>query len=330
MRAPILLLCLVVVLACKEDEPPPPRPPASASAPLTVGSSSASPTGILSEEEFKALHTLRTDKPPPRRGTDLQLSSSRAYLSVPGATKPPLPALVVIHEWWGLNEHIMHWTDRLAADGYAALAVDLYGGKVATDPDEAMKLMKAVDDKQAIAVLKEAVKFLGEDDRIKAKRRGVIGWCFGGKWSLEAALAAPELDAAVVYYGHVDTSPERLANLQASLLAIFGNKDASIPPEHVKKFEFGLEQAGGKDFKILRYDARRRACLRQPVERSLRRKVGRAGVDRGARLFEKEVERRQAGLIQPATLPRAQSARSVLAGCPTTSARSSSPPRWAR
>lgn len=250
-----LLVIVLLLVACKDDEQPPSPAPTASAVPSAIGSTSSAPTGILSEEEFKALHTLRTDKPPPRRGSDVQLSSSRAYLSVPATTRPPLPALVVIHEWWGLNEHIMHWADRLAADGYAALAVDLYGGKVATDPDEAMKLMKAVDDKQALAILKEAVKFLGEDDRIKAKRRGVIGWCFGGKWSLELALAAPELDAAVVYYGHVDTSPERIARLQASLLAIFGNKDKSIPPEHVNRFEFALEQAGGKDYKILRYDA---------------------------------------------------------------------------
>jgi carboxymethylenebutenolidase len=243
---------VVALVSCKDDEPPPPPAPSpTASAPTSVASVSNSPTGILSEEEFKALHVLRTDKPPPRRGRDIELGNQRAYLSSPAG--PPDAALVVIHEWWGLNEHIMHWTDRLAADGYAALAVDLYGGKVATDPDEAMKLMKAVDDKQALAILKDAVRYLG--DEVHAKRVGVIGWCFGGKWALETALAAPELDAAVVYYGHVDTDPQRLANLQAALLGIFGNKDKGIPPEQVNRFEFGLEQAGGKQYKILRYDA---------------------------------------------------------------------------
>jgi carboxymethylenebutenolidase len=160
----------------------------------------------------------------------------------------------VIHEWWGLNEHIMHFTDRLAADGYAALAVDLYSGKVATTPDEAMAAMKAVDAARATKSLLAAHDFLEQDGRVRALRTGVIGWCFGGKWSLELALAEPDLDAAVVYYGHVTTDAKRLATLRPPLLGVFANRDQAIPPATVDEFEKAL-RAGGKQPTIVRYDA---------------------------------------------------------------------------
>src|SRR5262245_32148409 len=89
-------------------------------------------TGILSEEQFKALHHLKTEAAPPLQGQMIDLAGGHAYLSLPPNAKPPLPGIVVIQEWWGLNDHIKHWSDRLAAAGYAALAVDLYGGKVET------------------------------------------------------------------------------------------------------------------------------------------------------------------------------------------------------
>ncbi len=256
----LVVLIALALCACDDD-----KPAASGAAPTTTSAPSASPpiappaarapTGVLSEEDFKALHQLKGADAPPSKGDMVALPSSKAYLSLPKGSQPPLAGIVVIHEWWGLNAHIKHWTDRLAEDGYAALAVDLYGGETATTPDEAMKMMKSVEDAAARKVLSEAFHFLAEDERIKADKRASIGWCFGGKWSLELALDQPELDAAVVYYGHVETDPVRLAELQASLLGIFGNQDTGIPPKMVDRFEFGLEQAGGKDYRILRYDA---------------------------------------------------------------------------
>ena len=91
------------------------------------------------------------------------------YADPPGGNKAP--ALVVIQEWWGLNENIQHWTDRLAADGYAALAVDLYDGTVATTRDEALETMKAVEDERALGILKAAFGFLKEDPRGRASKR---------------------------------------------------------------------------------------------------------------------------------------------------------------
>jgi carboxymethylenebutenolidase len=230
---------------------------ASTVAPTATTSAAATkaPTGVLSEEDFKKLHVLKDADAPAPKGKMIELGSERAYLSLPAGKKPPLPAVVVIHEWWGLNQHIKHWSDRLAEAGYAALAVDLYGGEVATEPDQAMRLMKAVDADAARKTLLAAYAYLADNEAVKAKKRASIGWCFGGKWSLELALAAPDLDAAVVYYGHVERSPARLAKLQAPLLAFFGNQDKGIPPKMVDELEFGLEQAGDKNFVIHRFEA---------------------------------------------------------------------------
>ncbi|RKG67191.1 dienelactone hydrolase family protein [Corallococcus terminator] len=214
-----------------------------------------SATGAVSEEEFKAMHTLRTDAAPARKGVEVTLpGGAKGYLSLPENAKGPLPGIIVIHEWWGLNEHVQHWTDRLAAEGYAALAVDLYGGKVAANPDEALALVKAVDADQATKTLLEAHAFLKGDPRIQAPRTGSIGWCFGGGWSLRTAMAVPELSAAVLYYGHPVTDAQQLSTIKAQVLGVFGTKDKSIPQETVRAFEKALDEAGVRS-RILEYDA---------------------------------------------------------------------------
>ncbi len=213
-----------------------------------------SPTGAVSEAEFKALHTLRADAPPALAGEEVEVAGTKAYLSLPAGAQGPLPAVIVIHEWWGLNDHIRHWTDRLAAEGYAALAVDLYGGKVATTRDDALALLKAVDPARAQETLQAAHAFLREDARVKAPRTGSIGWCFGGGWSLRAAMAIPELNASVIYYGNPVTDPRALAAIQAPLLGVFGTRDASIPPETLQAFRQGLDEAGVRHY-LLEFEA---------------------------------------------------------------------------
>lgn len=211
-------------------------------------------TGILSEEAFKALHVHRTDAPPAAKGTEVTLSDgTKAYLSLPPGAGPH-PGLVVIHEWWGLNDNIRHWADRLAADGYAAVAVDMYGGQVATKPDDAMKYMKSVDGAAGIKTLQAAADLLRTDPRIKAPKLGTIGWCFGGGWSLRAALNMPNLDAAVIYYGRLVTDAAQLKAINAEVLGIFGNLDRGIPPASVDAFDKAMSEAG-RSLKVLRFDA---------------------------------------------------------------------------
>ncbi|WP_437732001.1 dienelactone hydrolase family protein [Sorangium sp. So ce1335] len=257
LRLAASLALAVATAACSASSPAPPAepPPAAAPAPAPTPSSAAdSPTGLLSEEDFKAMHQLRSDKAPPARGQSVEVAGTQAYLSLPKDAKPPIPAVVVIHEWWGLNEHIKHWTDRLAEDGYAALAVDLYGGKVATTPDDAMTAMKAVDEAKGMETVRAAHRFLTTDARISAPRTGSIGWCFGGAWSLKLAMNEPELDAAVIYYGRLVTDPAKLKAIKAPVLGVFGNQDKGIPPEVVNEFDKALHEAG-VEHEVLRYDA---------------------------------------------------------------------------
>jgi carboxymethylenebutenolidase len=208
----------------------------------------------VSEEEFKAMHEPRKDQAPAPLGAALDLAGSRAYLSLPPNATAPLPGVIVIHEWWGLNDNIRHWSDRMAADGYAALAVDLYGGRVADNPDSAMAFMKAVDATRALDILAAADSFLAQDPHIKARRRGAIGWCFGGGWSLQTALHRRDLAACVIYYGRLVTSPEELRDIRTPILGVFGDRDKSITPQTVDQFEGALKRAG-IPHEILRFDA---------------------------------------------------------------------------
>lgn len=254
-----------LLIGCKkEPAEPAPAPEEVAEAPEAAkkaAEAAAAPavenpvsTNGLSEGEFKALHQLKGEAAPKPTGEMIALGGGQHYLSLPKGAAAPMPAVVVIHEWWGLNDHIKHYADRLAAEGYAALAVDLYGGKAATTPDEAMAMMQAVDAAAAEKTLAAAAQFLADDARIKAPKRGVIGWCFGGAWSLQAGLKIEGLDAVVMYYGRVVTDPAQLAGLDAPLLGIFANDDDHIPPAQVKLFEEALA-AAGKTAQIARYDA---------------------------------------------------------------------------
>jgi carboxymethylenebutenolidase len=229
-----------------------------ASAPMAPGPAPVATTLAhgITEEEFKAMHEPVSPAPAPPKGQmiDLPGTSSKAYLSLPEGATAPMPGVTVIHEWWGLNDNIKHWADRLAAEGYAALAVDLYGGKVATTPDEAMAAMKGVKQEEATAILLAAHRFLATDPRIMATKRASIGWCFGGGQSLQLALAAPDLDGAVIYYGFLDPDPDHLKNIKASILGVFANKDQNITPADVTAFDEALTKVGVKH-EIHRYDA---------------------------------------------------------------------------
>ena len=169
----------------------------------------------------------------------------QGVLYVP-AGKGPFPGLVVIHEWWGLNDWVKEQASKLADQGYAALAIDLYRGKVATTPEEAHELMRGVPEDRATRDLHAAVEFLKSQKNVKKDRIGSIGWCMGGGYSLDVALQEPTLTAAVIHYGHLATDPEQLKKINAAILGIFGGQDRGIPVDDVKKFEQTLKQLGKK------------------------------------------------------------------------------------
>lgn len=176
----------------------------------------------------------------------------RGYLAHP-AGENAHSAVILIHEWWGLNENMEAMTRRLAAEGYTALAVDLFGGTVAQQPEEARELVAAVsqDPEAATRNLQQAVSYLHERG---AERVGTIGWCFGGGWSLRAALAMPErVDAAVIYYGQLVTDPQALRPLQAPVLGLFGAEDRAPTVAQVRDFEAALRSLG-KDVSVHVYE----------------------------------------------------------------------------
>lgn len=210
--------------------------------------------GGLTEAEFKALHAAPAGSTATLKGRDIEVGGAKAYLSVPEGAKSPLPGVVVIHEWWGLNDNVKHWTDRIAAEGYAALAVDLYGGTIAKTADEAMAAIQKVDDAKAHAILRAGHEFLVKDERVRAPRTASIGWCFGGRKSLELSLIEPELDGAVVYYGNPIVDAEMLKPMKAQLLGVFGSRDKSIPVEKVAAFRAALKTAD-KVADVREYDA---------------------------------------------------------------------------
>ena len=174
------------------------------------------------------------------------------YLAVPAGPEGPLPGIIVIQEWWGLNDNIRSMADQLAGQGYRALAVDLYQGKTATTPDEAGKLMSAAMERADALTdnLVQAYDYLAKD----GQRVGTIGWCFGGGWSLATALALPDKVAAtVMYYGRVVTDKAELEKLQMPVLGFFGAEDQGIPVESVREFEAALKSLG-KDAEIHIYE----------------------------------------------------------------------------
>jgi len=163
----------------------------------------------------------------------------------------PFPGIVVIHEWWGLNDWVKEQASKLADQGYVALAVDLYRGKVADNPNTAHELMRGVPEDRATRDLHAAVEYVKSQSNVKKDRIGSIGWCMGGGYSLDVALAEPTLAATVVNYGHLATDPAALQKIHAAILGNFGGKDQGIPPEDVKKFEEALKKDGKQvDIKI--------------------------------------------------------------------------------
>jgi carboxymethylenebutenolidase len=164
------------------------------------------------------------------------------YLAMPADALEPKPGLIVIHEWWGLNDNIQAAADRLAGEGYIALAIDLYEGRTATSPAEAQTLMGALmaDQEPAKANIRQAYEYLKK--YALSPKVGVIGWCLGGGWSLQSAvLLGHEVDAAVMFYGQVSNDAEALAGLQAPLLGLFAGQDRSIALKDVESFRETLE-----------------------------------------------------------------------------------------
>jgi carboxymethylenebutenolidase len=160
--------------------------------------------------------------------------------------KGPFPALMVIHEWWGLNDWVKEQAAKLADQGYVTIAIDLYRGKVAASPDVAHELMRGVPEDRARRDLKAAFDYLESRSDVKKNKIGAIGWCMGGGYALDVALDEPTLAADVINYGHLATDPAELKKINAPILGLFGAQDRGITPDDVHKFGDALDKLGKK------------------------------------------------------------------------------------
>ena len=254
-RAAILLAfiaSLLVLAGCERGDPEPPPPPPDQQ------QTDADPPD---DEAGRMAGEHRHDRPDPSPALDdppaqpvvsrevtygtLDDEALEGYVAWPEAGADGLPGLIVIHEWWGLNDNIRRMTDRLAGEGYVALAVDLYGGRTTDDPSQAEaymgELMAARD--RGRDNVRAAHTWLRDEYAVPAV--GSVGWCLGGTWALETALAMPDaIDAVVIYYGFVPDDPELLAPLDMPILGLFAEDDAAVPADDARAFERVLAELG--------------------------------------------------------------------------------------
>lgn len=152
--------------------------------------------------------------------------------------------LIVIQEWWGLNDYIKAEADRYHQDlpNMNVLAIDMYDGKVASTPDSAMKLVRGADPVRMTSIIQGAISHAGSDASIYS-----VGWCFGGMWSLQTAiLAGKNGKGTVMFYGRPETNMDKLRSIQCDVLGFFGNLDRSPTPQMVSEFEKNMQDAGKK------------------------------------------------------------------------------------
>lgn len=232
-----------LLVACGESATETP----SVAAPATQ--QPAAREAVIPEPELEGRAVISEDMPYAEVGDELVYG----YFVAPSDMFEPLPAVIMMHEWWGLTDEMRARADRLAAQGYIVLAVDLFGGQTASDPASARALMLSVveDTESANENIRGAFEFVSEI--AGAPRVGAIGWRFGGTWALNAALLYPDdLDATVVYYAQVTSDEDKLRPVNTSILGLFAAEDISIDVDTIEAFKSVLE-ALQKDYEIQVY-----------------------------------------------------------------------------
>ncbi|HEU4605537.1 MAG TPA: dienelactone hydrolase family protein [Nitrososphaera sp.] len=213
--------------------------------------------GTLTESSRAVMADMRegmamNERPANATGAVLESSSVNYYGNATGYLVQPegetgLPAVVVIHEWGGLNQHIKDAADRLAAEGYVVLAADLYSSEVVTMPERARELSGSVrgNPGEAVSNLNAAVEYVSSLPNVNNSRVAALGWCFGGGFSMQLALNATQpLAATVIYYGNLVTDEEQLSVIEWPVLGVFGTEDQAVPVETAREFDAALDSAG--------------------------------------------------------------------------------------
>lgn len=177
---------------------------------------------------------------------DVRALRVKGYLSIPSG-EGPHPAIILIHEWWGLNDQIREMADRFAEQGYVALAVDLYEGKSTHTPEQARELATLVrgNVEEAFDNLEGALEYLRSHPAVDSGRLASAGWCFGGGWSYEMAVRDLGVKASIIYYGQFNPEDD-LRMMRSTIQGHFGEDDQSIPVDDVKAFRAVLNKASGE------------------------------------------------------------------------------------
>ncbi|MEM7126056.1 MAG: dienelactone hydrolase family protein [Chloroflexota bacterium] len=218
-----------VLAACQPLQVPPPEVVKESSGGEGEGEGAAAMSG-------EGLNTATIEYP------DKDGEMLMGYLARPEGDESA-PAIIVIQEWWGLNDHILDVTNRFAQEGFVALCPDLYKGVVASEPDEARKLVMELDMPEAVSEIQQAIAFLLAQDYVAGDKLSVTGYCMGGGLALQVALVDENLVAAIPWYGR-PLAPEQTADVKAPVLGLYGAEDGGIPVEAVRAMEDGLNAAG--------------------------------------------------------------------------------------
>jgi carboxymethylenebutenolidase len=181
------------------------------------------------------------------------------WLQLP-ATAGKHPAVLVIQEFWGMNDWIKEDVVRFASQGYVALAVDLYRGRSTSDPGEAHELMRGLPEDRAMSDMKAGFDWLAARTDVDPQRIGIVGWCMGGGYALALAVAEPRLAAAAVNYGRLVTDPAKIEAIHAAILGNFAGMDRGIEPKDVQAFAETLKK-DHKDVDIKIYDGAKHAFM---------------------------------------------------------------------
>lgn len=235
----VCLAVLVAVVACHR---PPPTPSPPAASPASASASAPASVNAIAAGQSVSLP-----------------GGASGWLQVPAAAGSR-PALLVIQEWWGMNDWIKQDVARFASQGYVALAVDLYRGKSAHDPGEAHELMRGLPEDRALGDMKAAFDWLSARSDVDAKHIGIVGWCMGGGYALAFAVAEPRLAAAAVNYGRLVTDPAKIDAIHAALLGNFAGLDRGIDPKDVQRFADALK-SDRKEADVKIYDGAKHAFM---------------------------------------------------------------------
>jgi carboxymethylenebutenolidase len=173
------------------------------------------------------------------------------FVAWPAGSRPA-PAVIVVHEWWGLNAQIRRVARQLARQGYVAVVPDLYRGQVAGDAEGAHVLSRGLEDESALADLDATAAWLAAEPRTRGARVGVLGFCMGGRLAQMMGARSDRVSAVVIFYGRPLTDPEDVARLRAPLMGHFGSADRGIPTDRVTRLDEALREAG-KDAQIFVY-----------------------------------------------------------------------------